>query len=216
MKQLLDGIFPVGQHQPREIDARLMPVGELRVAADLRPNSVGTSEVGANALSAADINESALGIVPNADKLDGINSTGFIRGSKLDLVMDEGDPDAKIATVGPFDINGRCFDVTPQGIGTSITATLPANGPGGIAEAVWSVVENDTTDVGTLSDEQPLPNGATSLRFVRAVAAPSGYVRAGGTATLKSGSSLVVLDFTAFASETSATCHIYGTATMGT
>jgi hypothetical protein len=46
-------------------------------AVDLRPGSVGTSEVVNNSLTGADINESSLGIVPNADKLDGISSAGF-------------------------------------------------------------------------------------------------------------------------------------------
>ncbi len=185
-------------------------------APDLQPNSVGNSEVAANSLNSADINESALGIVPNADKLDGINSTGFIRGAKLDLGMNKGDPEAKIATVGPFDINGKCNAITPAGTAVAISATVPAGGPAGIAEAVWSQVQNDDTDGGTFSEEEPiLPSGAGATAFVHA-GATSGYVRAGGTVVLKSGSgSLVVLDFTALASEGSATCHVWGTATMG-
>jgi hypothetical protein len=48
-------------------------------AVDLRPGSVGTSEVAANSLNGSDINESGLGIVPNANQLDGIDSTGFVQ-----------------------------------------------------------------------------------------------------------------------------------------
>jgi len=47
-------------------------------AADLKPSSVGTSEVAANSLNGGDINESGLGTVPNANQLDGIDSTAFL------------------------------------------------------------------------------------------------------------------------------------------
>src|SRR5215216_1782442 len=46
-------------------------------AADLRPGSVGTSEAADNSLTGADINESTLAKVPDADKLDGLDSTQF-------------------------------------------------------------------------------------------------------------------------------------------
>jgi hypothetical protein len=49
-------------------------------AADLKPGSVGTSEVVNNSLTGTDVSESSLGEVPsasNADTLDGVNSTGF-------------------------------------------------------------------------------------------------------------------------------------------
>jgi hypothetical protein len=49
-------------------------------AADLKPSSVGTSEVVNNSLTGTDVSESSLGEVPsasNADTLDGVNSTGF-------------------------------------------------------------------------------------------------------------------------------------------
>ena len=57
-------------------DTQTSPAGGLG-AVDLKPSSVGTSEVAANSLSGADINESSLGIVPNADQLDGKDSSQF-------------------------------------------------------------------------------------------------------------------------------------------
>jgi hypothetical protein len=57
-------------------DTQTSPAGGLG-AVDLKPGSVGTSEVAADSLSGGDINESSLGIVPNADQLDGIDSTAF-------------------------------------------------------------------------------------------------------------------------------------------
>jgi hypothetical protein len=58
-------------------DTQTSPAGGLG-AVDLKPSSVGTSEVALNSLSGGDINESSLGIVPNANALDGIDSTGFL------------------------------------------------------------------------------------------------------------------------------------------
>lgn len=49
-------------------------------AVDLAGNSVTSAKVADNSLTGADINESTLGKVPDADKLDGIDSTGFIQG----------------------------------------------------------------------------------------------------------------------------------------
>jgi hypothetical protein len=46
-------------------------------APDLRAGSVGTSEVVNDSLTGADIAESTLGIVPNANQLDGKDSTAF-------------------------------------------------------------------------------------------------------------------------------------------
>ena len=62
-------------------------------AVDLRSSSVGTSEVAANSLNGGDINESSLGIVPNADQLDGIDSSGFVNQEGATFT-DAGLPDA--------------------------------------------------------------------------------------------------------------------------
>ena len=57
--------------------------------ADLADGSVGSLDVANNSLSGADVNESRLGVVPSAasaasaqdaDRLDGVDSTGFVRG----------------------------------------------------------------------------------------------------------------------------------------
>jgi hypothetical protein len=47
--------------------------------AKLADNAVGSAEVTNDSLTGADINESTLGIVPNADTLDTLNSTAFMR-----------------------------------------------------------------------------------------------------------------------------------------
>ena len=64
-------------------DLRPSSVGTSEVAdnalgaGDLAPSSVGSSEVASDSLGGGDINESLLGIVPNADQLDGQDSSAF-------------------------------------------------------------------------------------------------------------------------------------------
>lgn len=113
------------------------PAGGL-VAADLRPNSVGTSEVanssltgadvtdgslaGAdvanNSLTGADINESLLGIVPNADQLDGKDSSQLPavhfgaapqHSSSEQVVIQWNDLGARFHTDGDTDFDNRIF-----------------------------------------------------------------------------------------------------------
>jgi hypothetical protein len=48
---------------------------------------------------------------PNADELDGLNSTAFLRASHLALIsarMSMGDPDKTLLKAGPFKVLGRC------------------------------------------------------------------------------------------------------------
>ena len=87
---------------------------------DLAPSSVGTSEVAANSLNGGDINESGLGIVPNADTLDGLDSTSFVPDSKLRRVgpITGEQPSGSfilmpIATVGHFTFEGLCQNDFP-------------------------------------------------------------------------------------------------------
>jgi hypothetical protein len=48
-------------------------------ASEIADNAVGTGEVSNDSLTGTDINESTLGIVPNANTLDGIDSSGFVK-----------------------------------------------------------------------------------------------------------------------------------------
>jgi hypothetical protein len=48
-------------------------------SSELAPNSVKTGEIGSNAAGGADVLESSLGIVPNADRLDGLSATDITR-----------------------------------------------------------------------------------------------------------------------------------------
>jgi hypothetical protein len=146
----------------------------------------------------------------NADRLDGFDATGFIRGRKLDLNLNLGDPETKIATVGPYEISGECFDAG----GTFLY--IYAKGPAGLAETIYSQVRNDTTDGGNESQADTLFANATASVFSDGTLAGQGYTRFGGTLVLRSSSGAVVqVDFSALASDAATACHFWGTATTG-
>jgi hypothetical protein len=108
-------------------------------AADLKPNSVGTSEVAANSLNGADVNESGLGIVPNADQLDGIDSTGFLSSGSVKQLLYEArvnpgiSDTTNLASVGPYTIMGSCEGDPGGNIGDLF---LLVNGPAGTADVM--------------------------------------------------------------------------------
>jgi hypothetical protein len=151
----------------------------------------------------------------NADKLDGLDSTGFIRGQKLDVVLPRPSSGngtlTKIATVGPYDINGRCDEASGNTL-----VRISAKGAAGISEAVYSRVANDSSDLGNFSGATALPANVDT-QFASALAVGGDYVRAGGTAVLRSDSgSMVQVNFTALAFDAAAEeCHVFGTAMMG-
>jgi hypothetical protein len=52
-------------------------------SAQIADNAVGTSEISNNSVTGTDIDEATLGIVPNANQLDGLDSTAFQQKSEL-------------------------------------------------------------------------------------------------------------------------------------
>jgi hypothetical protein len=174
------------------------PAGGL-VAADLRPGSVGSSEVADNSLTGADVNESAL--------------AGVIRGRTLNKTLTRGAATfTKLATVGPYDINGRCLAV-----GTGTKVRISAKGPAGTAEAMFNSTVGNSDD-GTEGRGLLIPaNVNTEFASSRTVETEN-FVRIGGTAMLISGEKLVQVDFHGVADNRtgSTRCLVYGTATIGT
>ena len=59
--------------------AVFIALGGGAYAVSLKRNSVGSKQIKANAVKGSEAKESTFGIVPNAGKLDGIDSTGFAR-----------------------------------------------------------------------------------------------------------------------------------------
>ena len=185
-------------------------------APDLKPSSVGASEVAANSLNGADINESGLGIVPNANQLDGIDSTGFLASGNVQKLIYEtlagaSSPTA-LATVGPYTIKGDCIDV--MGI-TSLRLT--ANGPAGNSEYLYTEATGDSSF--THRSGQLGISAGTDSDIISPLDAVGVVKRAAGTAMLRTGSDVVQVDFNGLAEDLSpatAACRLYGTATMGT
>ncbi len=190
-------------------------------AADLQPNSVGTSEVAANSLNGGDINESGLGIVPNANKLDGIDSTGFLSsGSVKKLIFeDAAEPDSPtaLATVGPYTIKGDCV----QESGTTLLKLI-ANvaGPVGTSASSSLYMHHEHTSNGDAYTHRSGTLSITANTDTEIIAptltasGPTEVVRTAGTAMLRNGSDLVQVDFNGVARPGS--CYLFGTATMGT
>ena len=152
----------------------------------------------------------------NADKLDGIDSTGFLPSSSVKRLIytaaaSASPPITTIATVGPYTIKGQCLDFN-----TSVWVRIYVNGPAGTADSLWSETQNDNTDGGTKSTGLLIPSN-TDLKIVEANAGTGNYRRAGGTSMLRTGSTLVQADFNAVADNRgSGSCFIYGTGTRAT
>jgi hypothetical protein len=186
-------------------------------AADLQASSVGTSEVANNSLNGGDINESLLGKVPNADKLDGVDSTGFLASGNVQKLIYETPAGASspttLATVGPYTIKGDC--VSSMGI---TFLKLMANGPAGSSD----YMHHETTSLGgayTHHSGQVGIAASTDTVIISPLDAEGEVKRTAGTAMLKTGSDVVQVDFNGVAdapAPATAACYLYGTATMGT
>jgi hypothetical protein len=191
-------------------------------AADLQASSVGTSEVALNSLNGGDINESLLGKVPNADKLDGMDSTGFLpSGNVQALIYDTpGGPSSPtaIATVGPYTIKGDC--VVQSGM-TSLKLIANVAGPVGTSAGRSEYMYHEHTNLGggayTHRSGQVGMIANTDTEIIDpATAGSSEVVRTAGTAMLQTGSAVVQVDFNGVADGLGGACYLYGTATMGT
>ncbi len=186
-------------------------------AADLRPSSVGSSEVAADSLDGGNINESSLGIVPDANQLDGIDSSGFLSsGSVQKLLFDapasDTNPATSLATVGPYTIKAQCL-LTMDG---EARLRLFANGPQGQnylwGQRYFSNTNQYITDSGIGSVE---PNTDWGIAPA-ATASSGGYTQAAGTVMLETGSVVVQVDFNGVAYHGApGLCHLVGTATAG-
>jgi len=148
----------------------------------------------------------------NADKLDGIDSTGFLSSGsvkKLSFEASAGPSEPVLATVGPYTIKGQCVDL----MGTA-GLRLFANGPAGTSDYMYTEALNDSTYT-QRSGQLSLSGSGDSLIIPELdVSGPTDQKRVAGTAMLKTGSNVVQVDFNGVASSSS--CRLYGTATMGT
>lgn len=164
-------------------------------------NVVGAPEVGPDALGGGDIDESSLGIVPNADTLDGINSTAFV-GTAATAGGDLG------GTFSSLDIANNAVDSTE--LGSSATtdsaravttdairndavtgAKVPDNAIG-TSEVDSSLTAADIADTGTLGTAEINESNLNVIQGAGRV------VRGTSTVTSAAGNPDVVSDLPGF------------------
>jgi hypothetical protein len=116
-------------------------------SADLHAGAVGTAQLATNAVTSAkvagdsltgdDVNESTLGIVPNAAKLGGLASSAFVKTSNVQR-FDSSAPDCQsatdagctndVVTLGGLTLRATCFNANPN---SDATLAIEAIGPAG-------------------------------------------------------------------------------------
>jgi hypothetical protein len=130
----VDGPLPgqdqVGSADIINNDVQSADIKDANVAsADIRSNAITTGKIldgdvrGAdvldNGLTGADVNEATLGRVPDADALDGIDSTGFARGpgsiQKVDFRANDGTGLTQILDLGGLQLLATCDSSFGQG-----------------------------------------------------------------------------------------------------
>ena len=163
--------------------------------ANLIVGSVNGQDIAADSLTGLDISEPSLTGV--AHKL-------------LFAPSGTGGPTV-IASVGPWSIEGSC-DLVGGLAGT----TLEVFGAAGTADVIADSTLNDATDLGTSSARVSIP-ADNHTQIIGAIASSGESKRTGGTAMIRSGSTLVQVDFNIVTDFTSGGgCFIYGTATRAT
>src|SRR4051812_18164433 len=82
-------------------------------------NDVRSADVLDNSLTGADVSEATLGKVPDADTLDGVDSSGFVRGSgsiqKLDFRANDGTGFTDVLDLGGLKLFATCDSSFGQG-----------------------------------------------------------------------------------------------------
>lgn len=191
--------------------------------ADLANNSVDGSKIVDDTVTKDEIADNAVNgprIANNSvTGIDVAENTlaGFVPGAilRLDAPSDGLFRTIASTSIGGYQFRGQCVD-------TSALTTefhLYASGPAGYSEGVYSMVDNETTDVGNASTSAVLPaNVETKLLGFGKQGSPA-FKRAGGTLTMRSSSgSMVVATFTVTVARASGNnaCHIWGIAFTGT
>jgi hypothetical protein len=111
---------------------------------DVKKHSLGPATVKLDSLGGDQINESALGVVPNADTLDGIDSTGFMKSTQRLF-------EASADTVDDFTSGATLVQLNQVPAGTYLVSaklTYDNDGPAGGSETCTLEVPgaNDTTE----------------------------------------------------------------------
>jgi hypothetical protein len=181
------------QVAPNTISGHKPPSGKH---ANLIGGSVNGQDVADNSLKGIDIAEST------------------VTGNAHELIYNanSGASPKNIATVGPYTLKGQCFDAG-SGI---VEFRLFARGPAGTADYVFDTIADDNNFLATSSSSLIIP-ASTDTQIARSGEVQDHYVRIAGTEILKSGSTLIQVDFNAVGDgRTPGSCFLYGTATRAT
>jgi len=198
---VLGGGTAVALHGHNTVQSDDLGPGAQVKAADVANNAVNGANIANNSVTGDDVKESSL--------------NGLVRGQMLDFNLaagNSGSPRSPIATVGPYKLSGECVRVA-----NVVDFEVYANGPAGYAETEFSLVGNDTRDVGDLS-QSSVPSANVDTRVLQ-LAIDSGFVRAGGTFVLRSNTGTIVQVLFSVVLDrnggTNGACHLWGTATTG-
>lgn len=141
-------------------------------------------DVAPNALTGADINELTLGKVPNADKLDGLDSSAFEPGGTVSTfgpTTVASGTQAVLTTAAPFQFLGTCPAFgSPEGPSLALTSSL---GP-------WAYAAQSHSYVGSQGDVGDVGVPAGSQRLVIATGSSVVSVPAAGYAATYAGSQI--------------------------
>lgn len=146
--------------------------------SDLAKKAVKGAKVAPDAIGGAQVNEATLGMVPNADLLDGIDSAALLRGSGREYTVPLADTtDGSGSASVPLDIGGTLtFNCrNPASVPSEFTF---ANGTGATAE-VWTDKVQEGFPPATTISHSTVPPGGTALLSV------SGPVVSSGSALLR-------------------------------
>jgi hypothetical protein len=111
----------------RHIATNAVRASEIRTravgASEIRSGAVGTSEARNDSLTGNDVNEPTLGLVPNADRLDGNDSAAFLRSGIVQRFNEVALNDGTGATANQGCASGETL------IGGGVRAGTAANAP---------------------------------------------------------------------------------------
>ena len=150
-------------------------------APEIRKKAVGSGEVKNDKLTGVDINESTLGEVPgaaaaaNADALDGLGSSEFLRSNRatlqgpvsLDDPAGGGPTTTTLMTVGPVTFEGICID---DGAAREAQIRATSSGPGGRLSVIRQDAGNHVMITGFQDD---LPGAGSPFLATANLPSPS-------------------------------------------
>ncbi|HYI80558.1 MAG TPA: hypothetical protein VEW67_06835 [Thermoleophilaceae bacterium] len=142
-------------------------------ASKLATGAVTTTKLADGAVTGPKVDESTLGPVPNADRLDGLDSLDFVRGKGRSYAIRGSDPfGGPTATLATLDVGGNlvleCRN--PASVGSDVTFVNTSGTPAD----VWTDRTQDGFAPGTTLNYSAVVNGGTATIAVSGPVVDSG------------------------------------------